>query len=89
MNCKYYTHQTAKPASVLNPTVKRIYWRWFLYFPLITAEPLVKQVKKTRLKREDFHILKVIGRGNFSEVSMFGAGSTDPNYNRTALEPKD
>lgn len=49
-----------------------------LYVPLITAEPLVKQVKRTRLKREDFHILKVIGRGNFSEVGMFGAGTIDP-----------
>ena len=40
----------------------------------ITAEPLVRQVKKTRIKREDFHILRVIGRGTFSEVSMCGAG---------------
>ncbi|XP_062870843.1 myotonin-protein kinase-like [Trichomycterus rosablanca] len=34
------------------------------------AEPLVRQVKKTRLKRDDFNILKVIGRGTFSEVSI-------------------
>lgn len=33
------------------------------------AEPLVRQVMKTRINRDDFHILKVIGRGTFSEVS--------------------
>ncbi|XP_056911584.1 myotonin-protein kinase isoform X1 [Takifugu flavidus] len=44
------------------------------------AEPLVKQVKKTRLKREDFHILKVIGRGNFSEVAVAKIRSTQQVY---------
>ncbi|XP_036451227.1 myotonin-protein kinase isoform X2 [Colossoma macropomum] len=34
------------------------------------AEPLVRQVKKTRIKRNDFNILKVIGRGTFSEVAV-------------------
>lgn len=38
-------------------------------FLSISAEPLVRQVKRTRIKREDFHILKVIGRGTFSEVN--------------------
>uniref|UniRef100_A0A3P9I4Q3 Uncharacterized protein n=1 Tax=Oryzias latipes TaxID=8090 RepID=A0A3P9I4Q3_ORYLA len=33
------------------------------------AEPLVRGVRRMSLKREDFHILKVIGRGTFSEVS--------------------
>ncbi|XP_058646008.1 myotonin-protein kinase isoform X2 [Onychostoma macrolepis] len=31
------------------------------------AEPLVREVKKTRISRNDFDILKVIGRGTFSE----------------------
>ncbi|XP_068577402.1 myotonin-protein kinase isoform X2 [Cebidichthys violaceus] len=35
------------------------------------AEPLVRQVKRTRIKREDFHILKVIGRGTFSETACY------------------
>ncbi|XP_041092240.1 myotonin-protein kinase-like isoform X5 [Polyodon spathula] len=34
------------------------------------AEPLARQVKQLRLQREDFEILKVIGRGNFSEVAI-------------------
>uniref|UniRef100_W5L6A5 non-specific serine/threonine protein kinase n=1 Tax=Astyanax mexicanus TaxID=7994 RepID=W5L6A5_ASTMX len=34
------------------------------------AEPLVRQVRKTRIKRDDFNILKVIGRGTFSEVAV-------------------
>ena len=38
------------------------------FYP-ITVDPLVRQVKKTRIKRDDFKILKVIGRGTFSEVS--------------------
>ncbi|XP_032367794.1 myotonin-protein kinase isoform X2 [Etheostoma spectabile] len=35
------------------------------------AEPLVRQVRRTRIKREDFHILKVIGRGTFSETACY------------------
>ncbi|XP_076606493.1 myotonin-protein kinase isoform X1 [Chaetodon auriga] len=44
------------------------------------AEPLVKQVKRTRIKREDFHILKVIGRGTFSEVAVARIRSTQQVY---------
>lgn len=44
------------------------------------AEPLVQQVKKTRIKREDFHILKVIGRGTFSEVAVARMRSTQQVY---------
>ncbi|KAI4814447.1 hypothetical protein KUCAC02_003643 [Chaenocephalus aceratus] len=40
------------------------------------AEPLVRQVRRTRIKREDFHILKVIGRGTFSEVAVARMRST-------------
>ncbi|KAG7237369.1 hypothetical protein INR49_032414 [Caranx melampygus] len=44
------------------------------------AEPLVRQVRKTRIKREDFHILKVIGRGTFSEVAVARMRSTQQVY---------
>ncbi|XP_068187949.1 myotonin-protein kinase isoform X3 [Antennarius striatus] len=44
------------------------------------AEPLVRQVKRTRIKREDFHILKVIGRGTFSEVALARTRSTQQVY---------
>ncbi|XP_052385602.1 myotonin-protein kinase-like isoform X2 [Oncorhynchus nerka] len=44
------------------------------------AEPLVRQVKKTRIKRDDFHILKVIGRGTFSEVAVARMRSTQQVY---------
>ncbi|KAK2828940.1 hypothetical protein Q5P01_019974 [Channa striata] len=44
------------------------------------AEPLVRQVKKTRIKREDFHILKVIGRGTFSEVAVAKMRNTQQVY---------
>ncbi|XP_028277450.1 myotonin-protein kinase isoform X3 [Parambassis ranga] len=44
------------------------------------VEPLVKQVKKTRIKREDFHILKVIGRGTFSEVAVARMRKTQQVY---------
>ena len=47
----------------------------FLFSASFIAEPLVRQVKGTRIKREDFHILKVIGRGTFSEVSRSEAGT--------------
>ncbi|XP_026227411.1 myotonin-protein kinase isoform X1 [Anabas testudineus] len=44
------------------------------------ADPLVRQVKKTRIKREDFHILKVIGRGTFSEVAVAKMQNTQQVY---------
>ncbi|XP_069021158.1 myotonin-protein kinase isoform X2 [Embiotoca jacksoni] len=44
------------------------------------AEPFVRQVKRTRIKREDFHILKVIGRGTFSEVAVARMRSTQQVY---------
>lgn len=33
------------------------------------AEPIAARLKEARLQRDDFEILKVIGRGAFSEVS--------------------
>ncbi|XP_069042455.1 myotonin-protein kinase isoform X2 [Lepisosteus oculatus] len=44
------------------------------------AGPLVQQVKKTRLQRDDFEILKVIGRGNFSEVAVARMRRTQQVY---------
>ncbi|XP_029924271.1 myotonin-protein kinase [Myripristis murdjan] len=44
------------------------------------AEPLVRQVKRTRIKRDDFHILKVIGRGTFSEVAVARMRRTQQVY---------
>ncbi|KAI3373483.1 hypothetical protein L3Q82_021951, partial [Scortum barcoo] len=46
----------------------------------IAAEPLVRQVKSTRIRREDFHILKVIGRGTFSEVAVARMRRTQQVY---------
>ncbi|XP_008278274.1 myotonin-protein kinase isoform X2 [Stegastes partitus] len=59
-----------------SPFTKEKYVSGFLQW----AEPLVRQVKKTRLKREDFHILKVIGRGTFSEVAVARMRSTQQVY---------
>ncbi|XP_066560104.1 myotonin-protein kinase isoform X2 [Amia ocellicauda] len=44
------------------------------------AEPLVSQVKSTRLQRDDFEILKVIGRGTFSEVAVVRMRRTQQVY---------
>ncbi|XP_041090689.1 myotonin-protein kinase isoform X2 [Polyodon spathula] len=44
------------------------------------AEPLARQVKQLRLQREDFEILKVIGRGNFSEVAIAKMRRTEQVY---------
>lgn len=35
----------------------------------VSAKPFTSKVKQMRLHREDFEILKVIGRGAFGEVS--------------------
>lgn len=39
-------------------------------FSLSTAKPFTSKVKQMRLHKEDFEILKVIGRGAFGEVSI-------------------
>ncbi|XP_041948208.1 myotonin-protein kinase isoform X2 [Alosa alosa] len=44
------------------------------------AEPLVRQVQMTRIQRDDFEILKVIGRGTFSEVAVAKMRSTQQVY---------
>lgn len=40
------------------------YW----YYVFVSAKPFTSKVKQMRLHREDFEILKVIGRGAFGEV---------------------
>ncbi|KAG7322298.1 hypothetical protein KOW79_013644 [Hemibagrus wyckioides] len=57
-------------------TARDRYIRRFLQW----AEPLVSQVKKTRIKRDDFNILKVIGRGTFSEVAVARMRNTQQVY---------
>ncbi|XP_053501561.1 myotonin-protein kinase isoform X2 [Ictalurus furcatus] len=57
-------------------TARDRYIRRFLQW----AEPLVRQVKKTRIKRDDFNILKVIGRGTFSEVAVARMRNTQQVY---------
>jgi len=38
------------------------------YFSSVSAKPFTSKVKQMRLHKEDFEILKVIGRGAFGEV---------------------
>ncbi|XP_037605465.1 myotonin-protein kinase isoform X2 [Sebastes umbrosus] len=59
-----------------SPLAREKYVSGFLQW----AEPLVRQVRRTRIKREDFHILKVIGRGTFSEVAVARMRSTQQVY---------
>nr|XP_046162775.1 myotonin-protein kinase-like isoform X3 [Oncorhynchus gorbuscha] len=59
-----------------SPLAREKYVAGFLQW----VEPLVRQVKKTRIKRDDFHILKVIGRGTFSEVAVARMRSTQQVY---------
>ncbi|KAL0609750.1 Myotonin-protein kinase, partial [Plecturocebus cupreus] len=44
------------------------------------AEPIVGRLKEVRLQREDFEILKVIGRGAFSEVAVVKMKQTGQVY---------
>ncbi|KAM6969954.1 myotonin-protein kinase [Aplochiton taeniatus] len=59
-----------------SPLAREKYVSGFLQW----VEPLVRQVRKTRIKRDDFHILKVIGRGTFSEVAVARMRSTQQVY---------
>lgn len=40
------------------------------FAPSPPVEPIAERLKEARLQRDDFEILKVIGRGAFSEVSL-------------------
>uniref|UniRef100_H3AX07 non-specific serine/threonine protein kinase n=1 Tax=Latimeria chalumnae TaxID=7897 RepID=H3AX07_LATCH len=44
------------------------------------VEPIARRVKETQLQRDDFEILKVIGRGTFSEVAVVKRKRTDQVY---------
>ncbi|XP_033621752.1 myotonin-protein kinase isoform X19 [Fukomys damarensis] len=44
------------------------------------AEPIVARLKEIRLQRDDFEILKVIGRGAFSEVAVVKMKQTGQVY---------
>lgn len=45
-------------------------FKW-LIFSFVSAKPFTSKVKQMRLHKEDFEILKVIGRGAFGEVCMW------------------
>ncbi|XP_062965088.1 myotonin-protein kinase isoform X6 [Cynocephalus volans] len=45
-----------------------------------TAEPIAAKLKEVRLQRDDFEILKVIGRGAFSEVAVVKMKQTGQVY---------
>ncbi|KAI1721015.1 protein kinase domain-containing protein [Ditylenchus destructor] len=44
------------------------------------AKPIVTRVKALRLSRDDFDVLKVIGRGSFGEVAVVRMVNTDKVY---------
>ncbi|XP_054322203.1 myotonin-protein kinase isoform X1 [Pongo pygmaeus] len=51
------------------------------FFPTTPpAEPIVVRLKEVRLQRDDFEILKVIGRGAFSEVAVVKMKQTGQVY---------
>jgi serine/threonine-protein kinase MRCK len=41
------------------------------------AKPVISQVKALRLTRDDFEVLKIIGRGSFGEVAVVRLKNTD------------
>ncbi|XP_056397049.1 myotonin-protein kinase isoform X2 [Hyla sarda] len=51
---------------VTSPLVSETHIADFLHW----AEPLVQNIREQRMKRSDFDIIKVIGRGAFSEVAV-------------------
>lgn len=46
----------------------------------VSAKPVVSLVKKLRLSRDDFEIIKIIGRGAFGEVCVVRMISTQKIY---------
>ena len=49
-------------------------------FPSFSVKPVANQVKALRLCKDDFEILKVIGRGAFGEVCVVKLKNTDRVY---------
>ena len=52
----------------------------FLIFLSFSVKPVTNRVKSLRLCKEDFEILKVIGRGAFGEVCVVKMKNTDKVY---------
>ncbi|XP_042294985.1 myotonin-protein kinase isoform X2 [Sceloporus undulatus] len=59
-----------------SPLAQEKYIREFLQW----AEPVTSRLKELRLQRDDFEILKVIGRGAFSEVAVVKQKRTSQVY---------
>lgn len=51
-----------------------------VFFFSFLAKPVVSLVKKLRLSRDDFEIIKIIGRGAFGEVCVVRMTSTQKIY---------
>ncbi|XP_069799641.1 myotonin-protein kinase isoform X1 [Dendropsophus ebraccatus] len=61
---------------VTSPLVSETHIADFLHW----AEPLVQNIREQRMKRSDFDIIKVIGRGAFSEVAVVRKKSSAQVY---------
>lgn len=55
-------------------------------FFLSSAKPFTSKVKQMRLHKEDFEILKVIGRGAFGEVTPYFYFTLKPLQQSTNLQ---
>ncbi len=55
----------------------------------IIAKPVVNTVKELRLRKNDFDIIKVIGRGAFGEVSFVRMKNTENIYAMKVLNKWD
>ncbi|XP_069911744.1 serine/threonine-protein kinase MRCK alpha isoform X18 [Oryctolagus cuniculus] len=65
-------------SSLLNCRKKRTYLALLSFSSLsLLAKPFTSKVKQMRLHREDFEILKVIGRGAFGEVAVVKLKNAD------------
>uniref|UniRef100_A0A4W2CSS2 Serine/threonine-protein kinase MRCK alpha n=1 Tax=Bos indicus x Bos taurus TaxID=30522 RepID=A0A4W2CSS2_BOBOX len=72
---------TAKafPSSLYLPPIVRKNYTWHALPSALSllAKPFTSKVKQMRLHREDFEILKVIGRGAFGEVAVVKLKNAD------------
>ncbi len=57
-----------------------IFFRFFFWNNPPTVKPSVSQIKSLRLTREDFELIKVIGRGAFGEVCVVKLRHTERVY---------
>jgi hypothetical protein len=58
------------------------------FFP-IQVKPIVNKIRDLRLKKNDFDIIKVIGRGAFGEVAFVRMKNTDNIYAMKILNKWD